>query len=287
MAPIMDISTNTDVIKPTIKRIYQIWPGKNRFFLNGRVMLGPAEDSRAFYGTLLVLVVLELLFLLFICPYLWYEVTTMIPLISLQLFILSMFFMLLTIIINPGIIPRKEIFLAMGELPDVFCAEGTEKRKYCRTCQIYKPVRSNHCSRCDNCVEVYDHHCPFVNSCIGKNNYKYFIAMVTSLTLLGGMDMAGLFLFIFYDSDRVRVSRSCKSYIVVENSTLIMSVAVILTFSITLLTIFVFLLCMFHMKISISGETTKEFRLNTKQTHQSTCYNEKSWFHPRLIIHSL
>ena len=211
----------------------------------------------------------------------------MIPLLSLQLFVLSMFFMLLTMITDPGIIPRKEIFLAMGEVPTEFVGEGEEKRKFCKTCQIYKPLRSNHCSRCDNCVEMYDHHCPFVNACIGKNNYKHFVGMVVSMTLLGGMNLAGLFLFFFYDSERVRTSRSCKEYIVIENNAFLMSVAVILTLSITFLTILVFSLCVFHMKISISGETTKEFRLSIKHHRSGGCFNDKNWFHPRFLIQPL
>ena len=250
-------------------------------------MLGPSSDMRFLCLTLLILVTLELMFVLFICPYLQYEASMVILILSLQLFILALFFMLLTMIIDPGIIPRKEVFLAMGEIPEVFLNEGDEKKKYCKTCQIYKPLRSNHCSKCDNCVEVYDHHCLFINSCIGKYNYKYFIGMVASMTLLGGMNMSGLFLFTFYGSSKVWTSWSCKVYLVVENNAVLMSVAVILTLSITLLTLFVFCLCIFHMKISISGETTKEFRLNIKQGIGQTCYHDKNWFHPRLIIHSV
>ena len=195
--------------------------------------------------------------------------------------------MFLAMIVDPGIIPRKEIFQAIGQIPEIFKNEGEIKKKFCKTCQIYKPLRSHHCNRCDNCVEIYDHHCSFINSCIGKNNYKYFISMVISLTLLGGINLSGLFFFIFYDSARVRSSRSRKIYVVVENDTFLMSIAVVLTLSITLLTIFIFCLCIFHMKISISGETTKEFRINTKESINESSDNEKNWFHPRLIIQSL
>lgn len=206
----MDNSQKIELGTASVLRIYEVWPSRNRFFCSGRLMLGPSQDQKFFNFTLFSLVILELLFILFICPYLWYEVSIMIPLLSIQLFALSLFFMGLTMMTDPGIIPRKEIFLALGEVPEQFITEGEEKKKFCKTCQIYKPLRSNHCSRCDNCVEVYDHHCPFVNSCIGKNNYKYFVMMVAMLTLLGGMDISGLVLFLFYDSERVRTSRSCK-----------------------------------------------------------------------------
>lgn len=44
--------------------------------------------------------------------------------------------------------------------------------KFCETCNIYKPPLTSHCSRCKKCVKEMDHHCPWLNNCIGKNNYK-------------------------------------------------------------------------------------------------------------------
>ena len=49
---------------------------------------------------------------------------------------------------------------------------------FCSTCRILRPPRSFHCNHCGTCIELHDHHCPWVGTCVGKRNIRYFVSFL-------------------------------------------------------------------------------------------------------------
>ncbi|XP_066533172.1 palmitoyltransferase ZDHHC14 isoform X2 [Hoplias malabaricus] len=188
--------------KRKVKRKWQVFPGRNKFYCDGRIMM--AKQTGVFYLTMVLILVTSGLFFTFDCPFLASNLTPAIPAIGGVLFFFVMGMLLRASFSDPGVLPRatpeeaadveRQIDAANGasgpgyrpppRTREVVINGQTVKLKYCFTCKIFRPPRASHCSLCDNCVERFDHHCPWVGNCVGRRNYRFFYLFILSLSFL-------------------------------------------------------------------------------------------------------
>nr|XP_061808753.1 palmitoyltransferase ZDHHC18-B-like [Nerophis lumbriciformis] len=181
------------------KKRWEVFPGKNRFFCDGRLITAPQSGMLPL--TLGLILVTGGLFFIFDCPFLVENLTSCIPVIGGILFTFVIVTLLQTTFSDPGILPRatpdeaidieKQIdnagnatYRPPPRTKEVLINQQVVKLKYCFTCKMFRPPRTSHCSLCDNCVERFDHHCPWVGNCVGKRNYRVFYAFIVSLSFL-------------------------------------------------------------------------------------------------------
>lgn len=178
------------------------WPGNSTLFARGSFLLGPD-----FYNGACVLFLLagtSVICLAFPCRYFLRERDNPAPMIiGTVAAAAAIAFFLLTALTNPGFIPpqtgmfsqgpkkaRRINLYYSGESKDIPVNGILQKMRYCTTCCLFRPARSSHCHVCNVCVERFDHHCPWVGNCVGKRNYQYFLAFLTSAASLSAFAIA-------------------------------------------------------------------------------------------------
>ncbi|XP_028579592.2 palmitoyltransferase ZDHHC14 isoform X3 [Podarcis muralis] len=256
--------------KTTAKRKWEVFPGRNKFYCDGRIMM--ARQTGVFYLTLILILVTSGLFFAFDCRYLSDEITPAIPAVGAVLFFFVMGTLLRTSFSDPGVLPRatpdeaadlerqigntEEIangsssggYRPPPRTKEVLINGQTVKLKYCFTCKIFRPPRASHCSLCDNCVERFDHHCPWVGNCVGKRNYRFFYMFILSLSFLT------VFIFAFVITHIIHRSQQTGFLNALKDSPASVLEAVVCFFSVWSIVG----LSGFHTYLISSNQTTNE-----------------------------
>ncbi|CAH1402237.1 unnamed protein product [Nezara viridula] len=250
-----------------VTRKWELFPGRNKFCCDGRIMMAP--QTSVFFVTVGLIVGTCSLFFAFDCPFLAVRITPAIPVVGAVLFVFVMSSLLRTSFSDPGIIPRatpdeaayieKQIevpnstnsptYRPPPRTKEITIRGQTVKLKYCFTCKIFRPPRASHCSLCDNCVERFDHHCPWVGNCVGKRNYRYFYMFIVSLAFLCVFILAGAVTHI------ILLAKEDRPYFeAVKESPASVIVALVCFFSVWS----VMGLAGFHTYLTTSNQTTNE-----------------------------
>ena len=105
---------------PRVQKKWEIFPGKNTFYCDGRIVMGRQAricspliwldfiliQAGIFYVTLLLVIGTSGLFFAFDCPFLTERISPVIPVVGAVLFIFVLSNLLKTSFSDPGIIPR-------------------------------------------------------------------------------------------------------------------------------------------------------------------------------------
>jgi palmitoyltransferase len=137
--------------------------------------------------------------------------------------------------------------------------KGKGWTKFCKHCKVPKPPRTHHCHICGKCVLKMDHHCPWINSCVGHYNHRYFFLFLLYLWIacIYGCITIGLnYIGWLGNSTASRQERDSATG------------ALIFTFVIAAAVFFA--MCLFlswNTWLVISNQTTIEFHYNRSMYH--------------------
>ncbi|KAL8772049.1 MAG: hypothetical protein Q9209_002715 [Squamulea sp. 1 TL-2023] len=199
---------------------YQYFSGNTVFCWGGRLQNTRDRPINIISGLLILLP--SILFFACSAPYLSRHVSAAIPVLYAYLFFICFSSFVHASVTDPGILPRNlhpqiapensddPLTLGPPTIDWVHVKSSMPRTlridvptKYCKTCNIWRPLRCHHCRTCDNCIETQDHHCVWLNNCVGRRNYRYFLTFVTTGTLLAiFLAFASLGHCLRYQSDR-------------------------------------------------------------------------------------
>lgn len=271
--------------------LYSVWPARSRFLCKGKCLTGGEDEcpvcsdnlSGATICIWACILVPFSVYVVFVLPWVWKEKSSVLAVVSILIFVVTIMMLLSTCLTDPGVIPRRELVLAAGtrldletilgydllgnDLEESLSASVTSQQqlaelkvpeelkvrnyKWCRTCHIVRPPRASHCASCDHCVLRFDHHCPFVNNCVGQRNYGFFSGFITSALCLAVVVLGLIFWWMNADTTGTDVS---------QDDPVFRAVAIVGAIGIGLVAVLLSGFWCYHMFLIVTGRTTKEQR---------------------------
>jgi len=168
--------------------------GTNVLVCGGTLIMG--GDLQYFYVSLVLMTIPPFCFFgstINISETRWHPAISILPITFWVIMVTSF---LAAACFDPGILPRDTTVNDTSPAPKLV-KNGVEY-KWCRTCFIYRPPRAKHCPVCDNCVDRFDHHCPWVGTCIGRRNYRFFF-MFINVTFVNSLYVVILSIYFLYE----------------------------------------------------------------------------------------
>ncbi|CAI2381782.1 unnamed protein product [Moneuplotes crassus] len=250
-------------------QVKNLWDANNSFQFCGQFIKGPKSDNKSKYCYWISFGIIQLMYFSMLAPYLLMRVSPLLVGFNLIILVTTILLSVITSFKDPGIILRYPLMKALndGLIPENFQKDlnGDKEQKFCKTCKIWRPKRASHCSACGCCVEVLDHHCPYLNNCIGKRNYKYFIGFLCFIILNGLTILASVIIYITGDfQPGHKPSRDSP----VKNTQVARVIIGCIMIATIILFLLLFFLCCFHTYLILNGKTTKE-KLTKKDQKES------------------
>ena len=183
---------------------------------------------------------------------------------------------------DPGILPRqnKDLYYTTSRTNMKYRINGhILKVNYCYSCYLFRPPRTSHCAVCDNCVERFDHHCLWLGTCVGKHNYKYFYALLSSLNFNAIFQIVFGIITLLSEVKKIK-NKENKGY------AFIITIGCIVLYNLLFIIIFIGKLFILHTYLVFKGLTFYEYSKEKMKVYPDSInpYNKYNLFSNKCIL---